>query len=90
MEALKSGMSVKVEKGCANRGVKKGMTLKVESVTELGPDYSHMVKVLLSVQGRLIAFYARHPNRLADVMVSMNTGRPEDRIVVRRVDSPKL
>jgi hypothetical protein len=49
-----------------------------------------MVKVLLSVQGRLIAFYARHPNRLADVMVSMNTGRPEDRIVVRRVDSPKL
>jgi hypothetical protein len=69
------GSSVKILKGCKARNVSVG-SATIKDVTELGKDYGYSVRVLLAYNGRLIAFYARHPNRLADPQVSLNDGNP--------------
>jgi hypothetical protein len=78
---------VRVEKGCKALGITKGSTAKVQSVTELGPNYSHAVRVELLflnsfAHGKTFRLYARHMNRLGDVFVNLNTDRPGDKIVV--------
>lgn len=79
-----------ITKGCKSRGVTKGATAVVKAVEPLGAEYAHNVRVTLYflnsfMSGKTVSFYARHPNRLGDVFVSMNDGRPEHRIEVRRV-----
>lgn len=83
------GTKVIITKGCKAREVTKGATAVVKAVEPLGAEYSHSVKVTLWFQnsflsGKTLAFYARHPNRLADAIIGLNDGRPEHRIEVRR------
>lgn len=73
---------VKVLAGCPSLGISKGLVAPVVSVTDLGPDYSHFVKVVLNVRGRTIALYAKHKNRLSDPTFRLNNGDPSKVIVV--------
>lgn len=82
---LTTGSTVVVTKGCAARNVKKGQHGHVVSVRPMGPDYSHVVQVVFLIAGRVVTFYARHRNRLADAQVAMNDGNPLHRIAVRVV-----
>lgn len=89
LPALTVGARVRIEKGCNAREVVKGTTAQIKSITALGAEYSHAVRVTLffvngRLSGRTLTFYARHMNRLSDVIVGMNDGRPEHRIEVRR------
>jgi hypothetical protein len=89
LPALTAGARVRIEKGCNGRDVVKGTTAQIKSITPLGADYSHKVQVVLyflngRLSGKTVVFYARHTNRLSDVFVAMNDGRPEHRIEVRR------
>jgi hypothetical protein len=79
--ALTPGNRVTIAKGCKAREVNKGVTALVKSVTPLGPEYSHQVRVTIQLlngflAGRNLSFYARHPNRLSDAVVRMNDGNP--------------
>lgn len=90
IEALTVGARVQLVKGCKARGLDKGISARVQSVTELGADYGHNVKVVLQpLNGfqttKTFAFYARHINRLSDVIVRLNDGNPSHTIEVRRV-----
>jgi hypothetical protein len=90
--ALEVGDRVRVEKGCAAREVAKNTSAKVVSITPMGADYGHTVKVVLYMlngrkSGKTLAFVARHINRLSDTFVSMNDGNPSHRIEIRRVAS---
>ncbi len=89
LPALVTGTRVRIEKGCKAREVNKGVTAVVKTVEALGAEYSHQVRVSLQLlngfgAGRVLSFYARHPNRLADAVVGMNDGNPLHRIEVRR------
>jgi hypothetical protein len=76
---------VVVTKGCKARGITKGVRARAVVVEALGAEGGHMVKVLLAfASGRKVAFYARHPNRMADTEVGMNDGDPTHRITIRR------
>lgn len=81
---LKQGDTVIVDKGCRARGINKGSHAYLETVTELGADYGHSVKVVLSFGHRKVVFYARHRNRLGDAFVSLNDGNPSHRITIRK------
>lgn len=87
---LTVGTRVRIEKGCAARGVAKNVTAQVTDVTPLGADYSYSVRVSLRLlngfgAGKVVRLFASHPNRLADTVVNMNDGNPTHRIqVVRR------
>jgi hypothetical protein len=78
------GTRIVIEKGCRARDVVKGQRATVETVTALGADYGHSVKVQLRIGTRLVGFHARHMNRLSDFYVSMNDGNPLHKIIVRR------
>lgn len=67
---------VKVVKGCKARDISKGEAWFVVSITELGADYSHMVRVVLRRNGRTVSWTARHVNRLVDSVVRLNDGNP--------------
>ena len=87
---LTAGSKVKVEKGCAERGVAKNVSAEVVSVTLLGAEYGHQVKVVLRFlngfsSGKSIVLYARHENRLSDAVINLNDGNPLHKVkVVRR------
>lgn len=90
IEALTVGARVQLVKGCKARGLDKGVSARVQSVTELGADYGHEVKVVLQPlngfqAAKNFAFYARHINRLSDAIVRLNDGNPSHVIEVRRV-----
>ena len=76
------GATVKITKGCKARDIDKGRALVV-SVKEMGPEYSHTVRIVLGYKGRNVAFYARHINRLSDAEVNLNDGNPSHTIKVR-------
>jgi hypothetical protein len=73
---LAAGTRVRIVKGCAARSVAKNGTAQIVSVTPLGADCGHSVRVVLSYAGRTLVFFARHPNRLADAVVRLNDGNP--------------
>lgn len=88
---LATGTQVVIVKGCKARDILKGTKVMVRSVTPMGADYSHMVKVLIEVPAtrmglpaRVLAFYARSANRLVDATIGLNDGNPLHRIEVRR------
>lgn len=88
MSALTIGSKVKITKGCNARSVTKGATAVIKAVEPLGAEYGHQVKVSLYflnsfASGKTMAFYARHPNRLADPEVRLNDGNPSHTVVVR-------
>lgn len=90
IEALTVGMRVQLVKGCKARGLDKGISARIQSVTELGADYGHEVKVVLQPlngfqASKNFAFYARHITRLSDAIVRLNDGNPSHTIEVRRV-----
>lgn len=62
----------RVEKG--NKTVLKGQILKVAKIEYLGAEYSHAVKVVFVHAGKSKTFYARHPNRLWDEIVTLGDG----------------
>lgn len=87
--SLTTGTRVLVVKGCAARELAKNVTARIESITPMGADYGHCVRVVLVPvngfkAGKAFAFYARHVNRLADPIVRMNDGIPSHVIEVRR------
>lgn len=87
MDTIIAGTTVTIAKGCKARFLSKGTRAIVRDVTPLGADYGHVVRVVLALDSptRLIAFYARHQNRLSDTIVSLNDGNPLHRIeIVRR------
>lgn len=74
---LVAGDRVRITKGCEARHISNGRVFTVTAVEELGPDYSHSVRVgLQSAAGRTISFYARHRNRLSDAEINLNDGNP--------------
>jgi hypothetical protein len=84
-----TGTRVRILKGCKAREVSKGVTAVVKTVEPLGAEYAHAVRVSIQLlngfgSGRTLNFYARHPNRLADLIVRMNDGNPLHVIEVRR------
>ncbi len=86
---LAAGTKIVITKGCKARDITIRSRAVVKEVTPLGPDYSHSVKIVFTfiggfLSGKSFAFYAKHPNRLADHEVGMHDGRPEHRILVRR------
>lgn len=88
-QTITAGTRLLVTKGCAARGITKGVTVRILAVEALGAEYGYSVKVRFQpVNGfktsQTFAFYARHMNRLADPSVRMNDGRPEHTIEVRR------
>jgi hypothetical protein len=69
---LAVGARVKIDKGCS---------AKVTEIAPMGAEYSHCVRVVLAMSngfkaGKTFAFYARHPNRLGDIVIRMNDGNP--------------
>jgi hypothetical protein len=85
---IEVGTRVVVTKGCKAREVSKGASAVVVGVEALGAEYGHAAKVSLRflntfLSGKVLAFYARHPNRLADPIVGLNDGRVEHRIEIR-------
>lgn len=87
--ALTAGTRVIIAKGCKAREVNKGVTALVKTITPLGAEYSHTVRVTLQLlngfgAGRVLSFSARHVNRLSDSVVRMNDGNPLHTIEVRR------
>lgn len=87
MDTIIAGTVVTIAKGCKARSVTKGTRAHVNSVTALGADYGHAVRVVLAFGGgtRVLSFYARHANRLADPIVRLNDGNPLHVIEVVRV-----
>jgi hypothetical protein len=86
--ALVTGTRVVIVKGCNARDVVKG-THAVVTVTPLGAEYGHSVRVTLQFlngtgAGRLVPFYARHLNRLSDPVVRLNDGNPLHVVEIRR------
>jgi hypothetical protein len=84
-----AGMRVRIEKGCAARQIAKNATAQIIEVAPLGADHDHNVKVVLHLlngpeSGRKIALYARHVNRLADAVLSLNDGNPLHKIQLTR------
>ena len=84
------GSKVRIEKGCKDLEITKGSTAKVVSITELGPDYSHSVRVELLflnsfLSTKTLCLYARHINRLSDPFVNLHGCRTEHKIVVVKV-----
>jgi hypothetical protein len=87
--ALTINARVKIEKGCKARGIDKGCTAQVTSITPMGADYGHCVRVSFTVlngfgAGKSYAFYARHINRLSDPVIRLNDGNPHHVIEIRR------
>ena len=87
---ITAGSKVRIEKGCNARNVAKGTSATVESVTPLGPEYSHAARVVLKMRngfrsGQIVTFYARHPNRLGDPIVNLNDGNPRNTIQIRAI-----
>lgn len=79
-----------ITKGCAALNLTKGVTVHVKSVTELGPDYGHNVRLVLQVlngfsAGKTVSLYARHKNRLADADTRLNNGDPTKVVIIRGV-----
>lgn len=90
MTTLAVGSKVRITKGCTARSVTKGATAVVKAVEPLGAEYGHQVKVSLYflnsfASGTTMAFYARHPNRLADPEVRLNDGNPNHTVIVHPV-----
>lgn len=88
--ALSANTRARIEKGCNARGITKGCTVLVTEVTEMGAEYGHSVRVLFTVlngfkSGTKFAFWARHKNRLGDLVISMNDGNPLHVIKIRQV-----
>lgn len=82
--ALTTGTRVRIIKGCLAREITKGSQATVE-VRPLGKEYGYSVRVTLTFSsGRVVSFYARHPNRLSDSVVRMNDGNPFHTIEVSR------
>jgi hypothetical protein len=84
------GSKVKVTNGCRALGITKGSTAKVETVVELGPDYSYSVKVGLRFlnsykAGTMICLVTRHINRLSDPWTNLNNGDPYKKITIQEV-----
>lgn len=74
--ALTNGTRVRIVKGCQTREVVKGSQATVV-IRPLGREYGYSVQVALTfTNGRVLSFYARHPNRLSDAVVRMNDGNP--------------
>lgn len=88
------GARVVIDKGCVARHVRAHTSATVVSVTELGPDYAHSVKVVLRFingfqPGVNQSWYARHINRLSDAVINLNDGNPHHTIKIRVVKEVK-
>ena len=79
---ITAGTTVTITKGCKARGIKKGRALVV-SVTPMGADYGHFVRVVLAYHGSNYVFSARHINRLSDPEVNLNDGNPTHTIKIK-------
>jgi len=83
------GDRIAILKGCKTHEIAKGTTAIVQSITPLGADYSHSVRVSFRMlngfkAGRVFVFFARHINRLSDAQTNLNDGNPFNKITIRR------
>jgi hypothetical protein len=81
---LAADMFVTILAGCRANGITKGAVARVQSVTPMGAECSHAVRVVLVLEGRTLVMWVRHPNRLSNPRVAMHDGNPFNRIEVRR------
>lgn len=81
---LTAGTKVTIVKGCKARDLSKGTKAVVTAITPMGAEYSHMVQIVLAMNGRTIALWARHLNRLSEATIAMNDGNPSHRIEIKR------
>jgi len=81
---IAAGCYVECFKGCSELDIRKGNRLYIRSITPLGAEYSHAVRVVIEFKGRVLSMYARHINRLGDVWVILNDGNPCRKIQVVR------
>lgn len=91
---LKENDKVVVFKGCKARGIARWVICRVKGVKPLGADYGHTVKVILLALnglkgGQRFSFYARHMNRLDDVIINLNDGNPTHtiQVIIREDDN---
>lgn len=87
--AIVVGDRVVIVKGNSKDGLNKNVTARVTVVDELGPEYSHSVRVVLVPvngfgAGRSFVYYARHINRMSDPVVNLNTGNPLQTLKIRK------
>lgn len=83
-EPLKVGDSVKVTKGLKSRGISKGAGAKVVEIKDW--ERGAVIVYLKFLQsGKTYGMQVRHRNRLKDWEVSMHTGDPTQKLVVRKV-----
>lgn len=87
---ITTGTNVKIVKGCNARNVTKGTTWHVREVQAMGAEYSHQVRLVLTLGPRVLTFWARHPNRLAAATVRMNDGSPSYTIEVQALAPGEL
>jgi hypothetical protein len=81
---LKVGDNVKVVKGLKARGISKGAGAKVVEIKDW--ERGAVVVYLKMIQsGKTYGMQVRHRNRLKDMEVSMHTGDPTQKLVVRKV-----
>jgi hypothetical protein len=86
---LAAGSKVVITKGCRDRDVTKGHGAYVVSITEIEGGAQRLALKFIKT-GRVVSFYARHANRLADAEVSMNDGNPLHRITVKKIPDGQL
>lgn len=80
---------MRIVKGNSADVIDKGCTARVSVIDELGPEYSHCVRVVLVMSngfkaGKSFVYYARHINRLSDAVINLNTGNPLQTLKIER------
>lgn len=89
MTPITADTLVVISKGCAAKRLTRGTRARVCEVEPLGRDYSYSVRVRLFIQngtraGDFVNLYARHVNRLSDVVVNLNDGNPLHLVKIMR------
>lgn len=86
--AIETGSKIAIVKGCKALEIVKGTTARVISVEPMGAEYSHQVRVVLQFlngfqAGKQRTLYARHANRMSDVVVNLNNGNPLNKVQIQ-------
>lgn len=80
MPTVTEQCSIRITKGCKTLGISKGDTATVVSVTQMGADWGHFVRVVIRTNSKVHTLWARHMNRLSDATVRLHNGDPTKHI----------
>jgi hypothetical protein len=76
---ITTNSKVIVTKGSRSLLVDKGVSAQIQAIQPLGAEYGHKVRVTFKFlngfkSGKVVTYYARHSNRLADTIIRFNNG----------------